>query len=100
MTGGAPAAAHSSSNKCFCIGVQPVPPYSTGQPGAIHPFEYNLRCQFSWSSLLKRKPVMVLRQTSSGTSFDTKALTSARKFSSSEVSTNSILYSRLYDFDN
>ena len=29
---GAPAKAHSSSNKCFCTAVQPGPPNWVGQP--------------------------------------------------------------------
>ncbi len=34
-TGGAPAAAHSSTKIWRSTGFHPVPPYSTGQPGAI-----------------------------------------------------------------
>jgi hypothetical protein len=37
MTGGVPARAHSSSKIWRWTGVQPGPPYSTGQPGATQP---------------------------------------------------------------
>ena len=35
----------------FCIAVQPVPPYSCGQPGAIQPFSYSAFCQETIASL-------------------------------------------------
>ena len=44
-TRGQSAAAHSASKMCFWVAVQPVPPNSIGQFGAIQPF--------SWSSFIQ-----------------------------------------------
>lgn len=42
---GQEARPHSSSNTWRCAGPQPVPPYSTGQPGAAQPPAYSCFCQ-------------------------------------------------------
>ncbi|MCY1456998.1 hypothetical protein D9M71_742550 [compost metagenome] len=55
-TRGAPAANSSSSKMCFCTALQPVPPCSTGQPGASQPRLFRMRIQKTQSSLLSRLP--------------------------------------------
>ena len=45
---GAPASAHSSSNRCFCTAVQPGPPNWLGQP--VHLFTFVLSGGFLWSN--------------------------------------------------
>jgi hypothetical protein len=48
---GAPASAISMSNTYFLPRLQPVPPYSTGQSGAIQPFSPSRFSQRTWGSL-------------------------------------------------
>jgi hypothetical protein len=47
---GAPASAHSSSNRCFCTAVQPGPPNCWGQPKASQPFLPRILAQPCMSS--------------------------------------------------
>jgi hypothetical protein len=48
---GAPARAISMSKMYFLLRLQPVPPYSTGQSGAIQPLAPNRFSQRTWLSL-------------------------------------------------
>ena len=48
---GAPASAISMSKMYFCAGLQPVPPYSTGQSGAIQPLSSSRFSQRTWPAL-------------------------------------------------
>ena len=43
--GTVPARANSSAKMKRCTGVQPGPPYSTGQAGATQPLAANILCQ-------------------------------------------------------
>ena len=48
---GAPASAISMSKTYFLPRLQPVPPYSTGQSGAIQPFSPSRFSQRTWLAL-------------------------------------------------
>ncbi|OIQ68915.1 hypothetical protein GALL_494880 [mine drainage metagenome] len=50
---GAPASAISMSKMYFLVWLQPVPPYSTGQSGAIQPLALSFLSQRTWASLVR-----------------------------------------------
>src|ERR1700761_4824527 len=83
--GGAFASARSSSKICCCTMFQPVPPNSTGHPGAPQPLAYMIFCHWTMSSLEMRRPNSSLVRISAGSSALKKARTSSRNFSSSAV---------------
>jgi hypothetical protein len=59
-TRGAPASAHSSSNRCFCTAFQPGPPKALGQPQPSQPFLPRMRAQRCMSSRLRRSALCTL----------------------------------------
>ena len=63
---GAPARAHSSSNRCFCTAVQPGPPNSLGQPKPSQPFFPRILAQPCMSSRVRRRALCTLCEISLG----------------------------------
>ena len=95
MTEGAPAAAVCSSKMCFWVGVQPVPPCSTGQFGATQPRSNSLRCQRALSVRGMLIPAAAPDRNSSLSSAARKASTSSRKARSWAFKSSCMLVSSL-----
>ena len=87
---GAGASICSSRKMYCCTGVQPVPPYSTGQCGTAHPFLLRMRVQRIMSSLLACMPATSLSRISFGRFSLKKVRTSSRKAISSGVKLRSM----------
>ena len=87
MTGGAPAAVHSSSKMCCSTAVQPGPPNSFGHVGPDQPRVCRMRCQPMMSSRESRLCSSTLAATDSGRFCRMKVRISSRKvFSAAEYS--------------
>ena len=65
-TRGAPASAHSSSNRCFWTEFQPGPPNSFGQPWPSQPFLPRILAQRCMSSRVRCKALCTLCEMSAG----------------------------------
>src|SRR5277367_4584800 len=72
------------------IGLQPVPPHSTGQCGTDHPFAARIRVQATMSSLLACRPEASLSRIAAGRLSRTKLRTSSRNETSSALKLRSI----------
>ena len=86
-TRGAPASAHSSSNRCFCTAFQPGPPNCLGQAQPSQPFAPRMRAQRCRSSAVRRSALCTLWLMSFGrfSATQSRICSAERLFFGSEV---------------
>src|SRR5690606_30770573 len=95
--GGAEAWPNSWAAIYFWVIVQPVPPYSFGQFGAIHPFSLRIFCKRICPSRVGCSPLSKRSFTSAGREVLKNSRTSSRNAKSSLLNDKSIRFSPLLD---
>ena len=65
---GTDASCISSSQMWRCVGVQSLPPHSTGQLGTASPWALRMRCEVTQSSRVSSAPVRTRSRSSAGIS--------------------------------